>query len=97
MSTVMSDLSKIRAAYRFLSPDEIRSSPFEQLIKRYDLAARLLDPVLYRVYDLYYVKGLSQESIAAMLNCSPRYIWQCCLDLRRQFDYLLADATGGGA
>lgn len=96
MSSVFSDLNKIRDAYRYLSPDEIRSSPFEQLIKRYDLAARLLDPVLYRVYDLYYVKCLTQDSIAMVLNCSRKYVWQSIMRLKDAFENL-SDQTGGGA
>lgn len=98
-SDVLNDLKTIREAYLFLTDAQRMEPRFKALLQRYDLAARLLDPVLYRTYMLYYVGGLSQESCAVIMHCSRQFVWSCCRRLVQQLMYLLAEGPvkGGGA
>ena len=97
MSSVLADLGRIRDAYRFLTPQQRSESPYKELIERYNLASKLLDPAQYRVYDLYYIHCLSQESVAAIVNCSEKYVWKTCVAIKQAFEYLMDEEPGGGA
>ena len=79
---VIYELSCIKQAHLHLPPAERAKGSIGELIARYNSAVETLDePILRRVYDLLYIKGMSTIVCALTLNCDRKSLYRYNLRL----------------